>query len=84
VNGGNAFEVEAFPNPATDVVNVRVNGVQGKDAKILVTDLAGKMIQMVTMTSANQVINVSGLANGIYMIKYVDSNHQQTLRVTKQ
>ncbi|HTN45197.1 MAG TPA: T9SS type A sorting domain-containing protein, partial [Flavipsychrobacter sp.] len=78
------FTVEAYPNPATDVVRVRVHGVQGKDAKVFVTDLAGKVIRTLTMSGTEQLINVNGLANGVYMIKYVDTHHQQTMRVTKQ
>ncbi|HTN45234.1 MAG TPA: T9SS type A sorting domain-containing protein, partial [Flavipsychrobacter sp.] len=84
VTGGDAFEVEAFPNPATDVVRVRVHGVQGTDAKVFLTDLTGKVLRTLTMSGTDQQINISGLASGVYMIKYVDTHHQQTLKVTKQ
>jgi hypothetical protein len=78
------FEVEAFPNPVSNNLTVRAHGVQGSEASIQVTDVTGKVIKTIKMSGNSETIDMKGLASGMYLIKYVDSNHQQTLRVTKQ
>jgi hypothetical protein len=80
----NGFEVEAFPNPVSNNLTVRAHGVQGSEAYVQVTDVTGKVIKTVKMSGNSETIDMKGLASGMYLIKYMDSNHQQTLRVTKQ
>jgi len=84
VSSGNAIMVEAYPNPVTDVLQVKVSGAQGQDAHLLLTDIAGKVIRRIDMNSAATTLSMSGVANGIYLLKYVDNRHQQTIRITKQ
>jgi hypothetical protein len=38
----------------------------------------------VKMSGSQVRINMHGLANGIYLIKYADNNHTETLRISKQ
>ena len=78
------FEVQAFPNPVSHDLTVRVTGAQGADATVQVTDVTGKVIKSVKMSSSVEKINMSGLANGIYFVKYSDANHTQTIKVNKQ
>ncbi|HTN45642.1 MAG TPA: GEVED domain-containing protein [Flavipsychrobacter sp.] len=78
------FSVDAFPNPVTNNLTVKVNGVQGSDASVQVTDVTGKTVKTAKMSGNTANINMSGLANGIYLIKYADADHTQTIRVTKQ
>jgi hypothetical protein len=84
VTGAGAFEVEAYPNPATEVVHVKVNGVQGTGATLTLLDATGKLVRIVKMNGAEEQISLNGLASGVYLLKYTDADHQQTLRVNKQ
>jgi hypothetical protein len=77
------FDVEAFPNPVSHDLTVKVNGVQGADATVQVTDVTGKVIKTLRMNTAVQTINMNGLSNGMYLIKYSDANHTQTIKVNK-
>jgi hypothetical protein len=83
VKGGN-FAVQAYPNPVSDELTVSVSGVQGNDAQVQVTDITGKVVKTVKMSGSQVRINMHGLANGIYLIKYADNNHTETLRISKQ
>ena len=83
VNSG-GFEVEAFPNPVSHDLTVRVSGVQGADATVQITDLTGKVVRTLKMDGAVQTINLASLANGLYLVKYSDANHTQTIKVNKQ
>ena len=78
------FEVEAFPNPVSSNLTVKVNGTVGSDAKIQLTDVTGKLIRTVNMTDNVEIMNINGLANGIYLIKYSDANQTHIIRVSKE
>lgn len=56
------FEVSIYPNPATDIVNIKVN-VDKVDYEVI--DLRGR----VHLSGHTNQINVSGLAPGFYLVK---------------
>ena len=78
------FDVQAFPNPVSQELTVKVTGVQGADAAVQVTDVTGKVIRTVKMNGSVEQIDMSGLANGIYLIRYSDASHAQIIKVNKQ
>jgi hypothetical protein len=61
------YHMSIFPNPATNEINVSLNGLDIKE--ISICDINGKLIQKAT-SSTN--IDISALPNGIYFIK---ANH---------
>jgi hypothetical protein len=81
---GKDFSVSAYPNPVSENLTVMVSGLQGSNATIQVTDVTGKILKTIRMNGTQETINLNGLANGIYLIKYADTNHTQTIRVNKQ
>jgi hypothetical protein len=78
------FGIEAYPNPVSNMLTVKVSGTTGRDASVQVTDVTGKVVRTIQLVGTESSINMSGLANGIYLIKYSDADHNQTIRVTKQ
>jgi len=64
-----------FPNPVHDVVNAQVESPGRDNVTVLVTDLAGKEVKRMPVTlekGTNTVaLNVTGLANGTYIIRMV-------------
>ncbi len=78
-----SFAMEAFPNPAKDMLNVTTHGA-GYGSKLRLTDITGNVIQSIELNANNAVIDISGLASGIYFLKYSDDAHQQTIRVVKE
>ena len=70
VSGINDYDsdiaVSIYPNPSTGVFTVNGEGV----LKIVVTDLAGRVLQTYTTTST---IDLSGFAAGIYNAKISNS-----------
>ena len=67
-----ANKVSVYPNPASDKLNIEVSS----DSKVQILDLNGKHIGAERKVSANQkqVIDVTDLAKGIYMVRV--SNNQ--------
>lgn len=78
------FVVSAYPNPVSDELTVTVDGLLDVNASIAITDITGKIVRTTKMTDRKEIINMTGLANGLYFVKYSDGVNTQTLRVTKQ
>lgn len=79
-----AFEIVAVPNPVKNNLNIRTYGERANDANILITDLSGKVVRRINITASEANIDMSTVANGIYLLKYTDANRTQTLKVSKQ
>jgi hypothetical protein len=68
--GGN---VDLYPNPATDLVNLVIDGVQGEKIRAVVYDVAGKIIADEIIgtgngTKASYSLSTMDLQNGSYVL----------------
>lgn len=84
VKNSDLFTAEAYPNPVRDKFTVKVFGNQGSNALVTVTDIAGKLIREVTVTGNETVIDMNGMEQGIYFVKYQDNVHTEVMKITKQ
>ena len=74
-----------FPNPTDKDITIQIEGVVGKQAKIQITDLSGRVIAEITDLQSNEIkVNLGAYAQGVYMIKYTDGKFTHTVKVTKQ
>jgi len=78
------FYVEAYPNPIQDMLHIRISGTLQGNAQILITDVAGKLIQSIPMKENQIEVDMRNLSSGVYLIKYVDDARMQTLRISKE
>lgn len=62
-----SLNVSVSPNPATNFLNIRLAGLQATKADIF--DAFGRLLLSMRLSSANESINVSGLAKGNYLLK---------------
>lgn len=70
-NPFNVNDVKIFPNPATDLVNVNIEGaeLQGS-AQVMIFDMTGKLMQTGTYESANNIsFNIANYPTGFYVIQ---------------
>ncbi|MBF7090375.1 choice-of-anchor J domain-containing protein [Flavobacterium sp. ALJ2] len=75
----NGFAVKAYPNPATDVVNVLVKTNEDKKFKLRLYDINGRMIGKPVDVNGGQenstsVIQISDLKSGIYIYTLTENN----------
>ena len=84
VGASSAFAVEAYPNPVSSVVTVKINGTMAENAAVEITDVTGKVIKSVKLNSNMAEINVSDVAAGVYFVKYTDEAHQESIKINKQ
>jgi len=71
------------PNPAASFVNVTMNYKAGDHANLLLTDITGKTIRNLPVTKEKEIIDISDLAKGIYMIHYSNGATQSTIKLVK-
>lgn len=85
----NTENLEAFPNPCSDVLTIRVASEFALNGNLTVTDLAGRIIsqEAVTISQAGIAIlpmDLSKLSSGIYFVTLESSNQKTTIRVIHQ
>ena len=68
-NIGDEFNVSIYPNPTADKLFIDFGSNENNADKIVITDLAGKIIKENTLL-ANNEINVSNIAKGVYVVKF--------------
>ena len=81
---GTDFGLSAYPNPAGESINVEVHGNIYGNAMIQLIDITGKLIRTISLYNNSINVDLSGLQPGIYLIRYIDSEHTQAVRITKQ
>jgi hypothetical protein len=81
---GAEFSFEAYPNPVDDLLTIKANGTLGSNAAVTINDATGKLVKFVPI-SANEVsVDMTGIAKGLYFIKYSDSRQTQTVMINKK
>lgn len=84
VKSGTAFTVNAYPNPVKDVLTVKILGEASGNGQVIISDVTGKVVRSVVLTADKADIDMSGLTNGVYMVRYTDNTHTQTIKINKQ
>ncbi|WP_205529494.1 T9SS type A sorting domain-containing protein [Taibaiella koreensis] len=79
---GEAFAMNAYPNPAGDYLNISIRG--GQDGKLLLMDAMGRQLLATQPGNGSTMLSMKHLAQGFYLVQYQDSHHSQTLKVYKK
>jgi len=84
INGAeNMAAITAYPNPARDNVTINITGVQGVEGTLQLVDALGRTVLEQQINTAEQTINTSSLANGIYTIVFRDAHAAGTKLQTR-
>jgi hypothetical protein len=84
VRKGTGFVLQAFPNPASGSVTVRVSGNTSSNASVAITDVTGKVLLQQPMPTAEAVIDLGGLAKGMYLVRYTDNLNTKSIKLNVQ
>lgn len=74
-------DFSVFPNPANDLITVKVNSIN-IGSTYIITDALGKTVASGKLTAESSSINISELSAGIYMFKVSEQN-QHSFKVVK-
>jgi hypothetical protein len=83
------YSVRVYPNPVSDILTVQFTGISKSDITLQLEDIQGRILKQSKVKAftkiAQQKIQVSGLANGVYLLVVVDSKGiKQTEKVVIQ
>jgi len=73
--------VELYPNPVNNVLNIKA---QKPIASVHISNLLGEEIITKTNLDNKENINMTNLANGMYMVKVTMDNTEKTFKIWKQ
>ena len=74
----NSLIVEAYPNPFTDLINLR--GLSSEENTWTIFDVTGKLILERATTNKNDALDLSSLYPGVYVMK---SSNYKPIRIVK-
>jgi len=78
----NGTKIQLFPNPATDVLTVRIDS--DDETSISLFDLKGKLVLDQTVTNSETSISVSHLDPGMYIVQIENEGVLTRERIIKQ
>lgn len=67
----NTKDIKVFPNPAKNLVNFQVDGLE--NGNVVISSITGQVVVNTTISGTAKV-DVSNLNNGVYIYKVVDAN----------
>ncbi len=76
--------LEVYPNPAQNVLNLRLLGTIQNNATIILTDISGRMLKQMQLTQNEMTMDISGIAPGVYQLRYKDDVNSKTIKVVKE
>jgi hypothetical protein len=78
------FSLSVYPNPVKEVLNIEVKGIMKGKGTVTLLDLSGKVMEQIELSSDKGQLNLGNLANGLYLLRYRDSENTETMRIQKQ
>jgi hypothetical protein len=79
------FSVEAFPNPATNFLKLKVFNKKQGNLSLSLFDLTGKKLFQKSLETEETEISLTGLIPSVYLIKIFDNDREiKSLKIIKQ
>ncbi len=72
-----------YPNPANNIIYISYKS-QSKNTLIQIYDVTGQLIKSITTAMQEQVFDISGFSNGLYVVKLSDGKNVTVKRFIKQ
>jgi alpha-glucosidase (family GH31 glycosyl hydrolase) len=76
-------QVSVYPNPATDVLNIRLEDVN-HTASIELLDVSGKLVLTLTATQSNTQVPMEELSRGVYVCRISQDGRTAIRKVIKE
>jgi len=84
---------EIYPNPTTGIVNINLTGFENLSGlgfenlsglNLQITDITGRIIEHSIINTEHSIINLKNQPNGVYFIKFQNSDIVRTVKIIKQ
>lgn len=81
VNELKAVQLNLFPNPVLDVLNI--TSTDGEIKRVVVYDLTGQQVKNLNWNQSSVIVRMNDLDAGIYLVKVSTSNSERMERIVK-
>ena len=75
----NNLDLLVYPNPAVNVLNIALNS--NELFNLTITDLNGKQILAERISNISNMVDISNLSSGMYLLRIANSNAQSTTKI---
>jgi len=72
--------INLYPNPNVGIFNFHLNGI----STVIISNTLGQIIYNETLEKGNQRIDITNQANGMYFVKIIQNEKEQTLKLIKE
>jgi uncharacterized surface protein with fasciclin (FAS1) repeats len=79
IQENNNLDILVYPNPAVNVLNIALNSNELFD--LTITDLNGKQILAERISSISNLVDISNLSSGMYLLRIANSTTQSTTKI---
>ncbi|MEY2829670.1 MAG: hypothetical protein RIQ33_1528 [Bacteroidota bacterium] len=76
-------EINIFPNPCNEELRIAIDELRLKNSGVEIYDLVGRKV-LTLLNQKSEIINVSALPAGIYLLKIISDKKTFTQKFTKQ
>ncbi len=80
----NTFPIQIYPNPAKDILNINFGENLLDNAELEIINILGESILTQKVNQQKIELNVSNLKSGNYLLKFSNSEGNQTLKIIKK
>lgn len=84
---GSTIAISLFPNPTTDIVNIKIGNMQSEEVSIEVIDALGKVVLSSThpdVMNETITLNTSMLSSGVYYVNVISASGNTTQKLIKK
>jgi len=79
----NAIEFSIYPNPASDFINIQQSNDCRTPYHLTLYSFLGNVVKTEKINQVNHRLDVSGLKQGVYLIRISVKNNNQIFKITK-
>jgi hypothetical protein len=77
------YHFEIFPNPTSDVLNIKLDGVDNQITSLNLFDASGKLVATHSFNLSNTSISISHLPSGVYTLKCKVNEEEASAMIIK-
>jgi uncharacterized repeat protein (TIGR01451 family) len=75
------YQVNLYPNPSGGLININGNFTGSENMQLRLNDVTGRVIINETLKPANQSLDISGIAAGVYLLELSINQQRQVYRL---
>ncbi len=74
IDENSKVSAQHYPNPATDQLNIVLDGLNGNTAQLEVYNMVGEVVDRKTISNSRTVLNTSAYGSGVYFYSVKNNN----------